>query len=69
MIQTMDPKDTDKPVMRCSECDRETEHYNIFVAPTNEPSVVCWECLQRQEKGFNARRDFHREARSGNIPR
>lgn len=69
MINTIDPKQMDKPKMRCTECDRETEHYNTFVTPTNESRIVCWECLERQEKGFNARRDFRREARSGIIPR
>lgn len=69
MIETTDPKNMDKPTLRCSECDRETEHYNTFLTPTNAPRVVCWECLGRQEKGFNARRDFRREARSGIIPR
>ena len=64
-----DPKDMDKPAVRCTECDREVEHYNTFVAPTNETSVVCWECLQRQEKGFNAKRDFRRDSRRGVIPR
>jgi hypothetical protein len=69
MIKTMDPKNMDKPTMRCSECDRETEHYNTFVTPTNEPRVVCWECLERAEKGFNAKRDFQRDSRRGVIPR
>jgi hypothetical protein len=64
-----DPKDMDKPVARCTECDREVEHYNTFVMPTNETRVVCWECLQRQEKGFNAKRDFRRDSRRGVIPR
>jgi len=69
MSDITDPKNTDKPVRRCSECDRETVHYNIFVMPDNDERVVCWECLERQEKGFNAKRDFRREARSGIIPR
>ena len=69
MIDAMDPKDMDKPTVRCSECDRETEHYNTFLSPTNEVQIVCWECTQRAEKGFNAKRDFRREARSGIIPR
>ena len=60
-----DPKDMDKPLARCTECDREVEHYNTFVMPTNETRVVCWECLQRQEKGFNAKRDFRRDSRAG----
>jgi len=69
MIETLDPKSTDKPEARCSECDREVEHYNTFLSSTNESSVVCWECLGRHEKGFNAKRDFRRDARSGVIPR
>jgi len=69
MIETLDPKSTDKPTERCSECDREVNHYNMFLTSTNESSVVCWECLARQEKGFNAKRDFRRDARSGVIPR
>lgn len=59
----------EKLPLRCSECDRIMEHYNIFLSPTNEEKVVCWECLQREEKGFNAKRGFRREARHGNIPR
>ena len=69
MIDAMDPKNMDKPTVRCSECDRETEHYNSFLSPTNELRIVCWECLEREEKGFNAKRDFRRDSRSGVIPR
>jgi hypothetical protein len=64
-----DPSDVDKPLARCTECDRLMEHYNTFVMPDNEARVVCWECLQRQEKGFNAKRDFQRDSRFGVIPR
>ena len=59
----------DKTPVRCAECDREMEHYNIFVSPTNEEKNVCWQCLQRDEKGFFARRNFNRRSRSGVIPR
>ena len=59
----------EKPLLRCAECDREKTHYNIFLSPTNEEKVVCWECLQREEKGFNAKRGFRREGRHGDIPR
>jgi hypothetical protein len=69
MIEGLDPKTMDKPLKRCSECDREMEHYNEFVLPSNERRIICWECLQRTEKGFNAKRTFRREARSGYIPR
>ena len=69
MIDSIDPKRTDKPVVRCTECDREVDHYNTFVSPTNETRAVCWRCLARQEKGFNAKSNFRREARSGFIPR
>jgi len=69
MIETSDPTDLYKPTMRCGECDREVEHYNTFLSPTNESRNICWECLQRQEKGFNADRAFSRQSRRGVIPR
>ena len=69
MIESIDPKSTEKPVVRCAKCDREVDHYNTFIEPDNEAVVVCWECLQREEKGFFAKRDFRRRARSGVIPR
>jgi DNA-directed RNA polymerase subunit RPC12/RpoP len=69
MIETQDPKTMDKPTVRCAECDREVEHYNTFLSPSNEERVVCWECLGRDERGFNAKRDFHRDSRRGVIPR
>lgn len=69
MIESIDPKITDKPRVRCSECDREVDHYNTFLSPTNRSRVVCWECLAREEKGFNTKRDFSRSSRWGVIPR
>jgi hypothetical protein len=69
MIESLDPKKMDKPTERCSDCDREVEHYNTFISSTNEPRIVCWECLARDEKGFNASRDFSRMSRRGVIPR
>ena len=69
MIKSMDPKTTEKPLARCTECDREVEHYNIFLNPTNDQAIVCWECTQREEKGFFAKRDFQRDSRRGVIPR
>ncbi len=69
MSDSIDPRRTDKPLERCGECDRETDHYNVFVAPSNEKSVICWECLSRDEKGFNATRGFSRDSRRGVIPR
>lgn len=69
MIDSIDQKTAGKPVVRCSECDREVDHYNTFLSPTNEQRVVCWECLAREEKGFNASRGFSRSSRSGVIPR
>lgn len=59
----------DKPPARCTECDRVMDHYITFVSPTNEERIVCWQCLAREEKGFNAKRGFRREARYGDIPR
>ncbi len=69
MIASIDPKTEDKPLTRCSECDREVEYYNTFISPTNVESAVCWECLAREEKGFNASRGFARMSRRGVIPR
>jgi hypothetical protein len=69
MIETFNPTTTNKKPVRCSECDREMEHYNVFLAPTNEEKVICWECMQRGDKGFFNKRGFRRGARSGFIPR
>ena len=69
MTEAIDPKKIDKQPVRCVECDREMDHYNTFVMPSNERRNICWECLGRQEKGFFAHRDFRRGARSGFIPR
>lgn len=69
MIETIDTKEIDKPPVRCEVCDREMEHYNTFLSPDNQQRQICWECLAREEKGFNAKRDFRRGARSGYIPR
>ena len=69
LIQSTDPKLLDKIPRRCSVCDREMQHYNEFLEPGNVFRTVCWDCQAREEKGFNARRDFRRMARSGYIPR
>ena len=69
MTESTDPKTVERPVARCSECDREVTHYNEWITPSNEKRVICWECLSRTEKGFNAKRDFRRGARTGVIPR
>ncbi len=69
MVEELDPKMTDKPEVRCAECDRLTEHYNIFLSPANEERAVCWECRMRDEKNFFAKRDFSRSSRRGVIPR
>lgn len=58
-----------KEAVRCAKCDRVMDHYNTFISPTNETTDVCWECLEREEKGFNAKRDFRRSSRFGVIPR
>ena len=67
--ESMDPKLIKHSRVRCVECDREMDHYNTLVSPTNERTNVCWECLARKEKGFFAHRDFRRGARTGVIPR
>ena len=69
MMTQIDPKITEKPLFRCAECDTETEHYNIYITPTNEEKPVCWECMQRDDKGFFAKRTFYRRSRTGKIPR
>lgn len=69
MIESIDPKLMEKPAVRCAKCDREMEHYNTFLDPTNAATTVCWECTLREEKGFNAKRDFRRGSRFGVIPR
>ncbi|HMM78929.1 MAG TPA: hypothetical protein PKC65_02790 [Pyrinomonadaceae bacterium] len=69
MIETLDPKITDRPVTRCARCDREMEHYNTFYSPTDQPRNICWQCLAREEKNFFARRGYSRLARTGVIPR
>ena len=69
MIDSIDPKATGKPAVRCSECDREVGHYNTFISPSGEKNAICWECLSRNEKGFNANRGFKRSSRGGIIPR
>ncbi len=58
-----------KPPARCAECDRVKDHYNIELSPTNIERVVCWQCMNRAEKGFFAKRDFSRRSRHGVIPR
>lgn len=69
MVGSVDPKAIKKPVVRCSSCDAEVTHYNTFFSPTNEQRAICWECLMREEKGFNAKKDFVRAGRQGRIPR
>lgn len=58
-----------KPLRRCDECDIETHYYNVFLKPTGEEEVICWECLGREERGFFAKKDFRRMSRYGIIPR
>ena len=69
MVEALDPKIIGREAVRCEKCDREIEHYNTFIMPTNERSNICWECLARDEKGFFAHRDFRRGVRNGFIPR
>jgi hypothetical protein len=63
MIESFDPKITEKPIARCAMCDSEVEHYNTFLDPNNEETNVCWQCLQREEKGFNTKIEFRRSSR------
>ena len=66
---SVDHKKLEVTVARCTECDREVDRYNTYVSPANEQVVICWECQQRSDKGFNAKRDFARTSRRGVIPR
>ena len=63
MIESLDPKTMERPVVKCAMCDREVEHYNTYLAPDNEMTNVCWQCIQREEKGFNTKADFKRSSR------
>lgn len=68
LIESFDPKITERPLARCAMCDTEVEHYNTFVEPTNEETNICWQCMQREEKGFNTKADFKRSSRvRGNL--
>ncbi|HEX9961245.1 MAG TPA: hypothetical protein VGB00_09955 [Pyrinomonadaceae bacterium] len=58
-----------KEPVRCSKCDTVIDHYNTFLSPTNETNDVCAECLLREDKGFNTKRDWKRASRRGVIPR
>lgn len=69
MNENFDPKITEKPPERCTECDRVMEHYNVYLSPTNEEKIVCYQCMNRDEKRFFAKRDFSRRSRRGVIPR
>jgi hypothetical protein len=69
LLETIDPKITDREPARCTQCDRVMDHYNVWIGPANSQNVICWQCLSREEKGFNAKRGFRRGARSGYIPR
>lgn len=69
MTEIADNAETPLELKRCTLCDREMAHYNTFVSPTDEKRVVCWECLGREEKGFFAKRGFHRDSRGGTVVR
>lgn len=55
--------------VRCDSCDAETSNYNTFITPDNQERNICWECLMREEKSFNAKPGFRRMSRRGIIPR
>lgn len=68
MIESIDPKITEKPLAKCDKCDTEVEHYNTFLDADNRLVNVCWECMQRNEKGFFQKPTFHRRSRQGLLP-
>lgn len=59
----------DKTPVRCAECDREMGHYVTFTSSINEERNVCWQCTDREEKGYNTKRGWRRETRDGDIPK
>lgn len=64
MIDTSVNLKMNRPIERCFECDEESRYYNVFISPTNERKIVCWECLSNVEKGFTARYGYSRGAKS-----
>lgn len=44
----------------CERCDRETDHLISTLGPGLQPRLVCWECLDRQEKRDNLRPGWRR---------
>ncbi len=64
--ETSNNKDP-KEIARCSECDRENTHYFSFILPSNEVKIVCWECQDREDKGFNMKRTWKRSSRQHSI--
>lgn len=67
MIETTLNNVDDKAPVRCVECDREMDHYITFTSSTNEEQNVCWECTDREEKGYNTKRDWRRAPRQKDI--
>jgi hypothetical protein len=67
MIETTLNNVDNKSAVRCVECDREMEHYITFTGSTNQEENVCWQCTDRQEKGYNTKRDWKRSARQKDI--
>lgn len=51
------------PMVRCSQCDRESDHIVTFVSPSNDIINVCWSCQTRSDKGFNTKAEFSRTRR------
>ena len=56
-----------KPAARCTECDNVITHYFSFVLPTNEVKIVCWECQDREDKGYNMKPSFKRDHRFHDV--
>jgi hypothetical protein len=67
MAEQKDPALTDAPARRCSQCDREMTHYNVFVSPTDEERPICWQCLAREEKGLTLSGIFHDRRGEGSF--
>ncbi len=67
MLETIANNAEPKPPARCTECDNVRTHYFSFVLPSNEVKIVCWECQDREDKGYNMKPSFKRNRRLQDV--
>ena len=53
------------PNYLCDKCDREARHVIRQLAPDGSVRYVCWSCLGQEERRFNRRDSWRRDARAG----